>query len=316
MTSPKHAIDTGDTGRYYTHPTSGEMLISVTNVLGECMHKPALVPWASKAANDHAWDVLPRMVAAVLRPVDCRPAPGPDRRDWEPCGKCRPCLEREIKGHHAVIRDSAADLGTRIHAYAEAHVTGAAMIEDPEVEPYVGQYLAWMRDFGVDIERDVESAELTVASPRIGYAGTLDLLVRLPLDGMVSGDVGPKLLPGGKRALWLIDFKTSATKPASTIYDEHALQLAALRSADEMWLPDGTVAPMVRGIVGTAVLNLRTGSYGFIPVFTGTPEKRAFHALVTAAKWRHSKPVAGAKPVGPDGKTLTTVRRPRARKAA
>ena len=33
MTSPKRAIDTGDTGRYYTHPETGELLISVTNVL-------------------------------------------------------------------------------------------------------------------------------------------------------------------------------------------------------------------------------------------------------------------------------------------
>ena len=316
MTNPKHALATQDSGRYYAHPVTGQMLISVTNVLGECMHKSALVPWAAKASNDHAWDVLPRMVAALRRPTDCRPAPGPDRVGWEPCGRCRPCIERESKGHHAVIRDTAADLGSRIHAHAEARVTGAAMLDDPEVEPYVEQYLRFLSDFEVDIDRDVESAELTVADPRVGYAGTLDLLVRLRLDGILSDGKPPRLLPDDKRALWLVDFKTSATKPSSTIYDEHALQLAGLRFASEMWLPDDTVAPMPRGITGTAVLNLRTDTYGFIPVPTGTAERRAFHALVTGATWRHSKPTAGLKPVGPDGKPTSTTRRTRVRKAA
>ena len=85
------------------------------------------------------------------------------------------------------------------------------MIADPEVEPSRSSTLAWMRDFRVDMSVDVESAELSVASPRVGI-GTLDLLVRLPLDGMAAGDTAPKPLTGGKRAL-VIDFKTRRQSP-------------------------------------------------------------------------------------------------------
>ena len=76
MTSPKHAQAT-DRGRYYTHPVTGQQLVSVTNVLGQSMAKPALVPWAAKMTAEAAWDALPRMVAALRRPTDCRPTRAP-----------------------------------------------------------------------------------------------------------------------------------------------------------------------------------------------------------------------------------------------
>jgi len=156
MTSPKRAIDTGDTGRYYTHPETGELLISVTNVLSEAMAKPALVPWAAKASNDAAWDALPRMVAALRRPKDCKPSAREISQmravgdDWTPCGRCMPCLTREVKGAHKLIAEKASDLGTRIHAHADAHITGASLPHDEEVETYLGQYLRFLDDFGVD----------------------------------------------------------------------------------------------------------------------------------------------------------------------
>jgi len=316
MTSPKRALDTGDTGRYYTHPVSGEILISVTNVIGECLSKPALVPWAAKASNDKAWDVLPRMVAALRRPGDCRPVRLSDRAGWQPCGKCRPCVEREIKGHHAVIKDTAAELGTLVHEAAEQHVLGAARVENPDVEPFIGQYLRFLDDFGLDIAQHFEATELTVANPREGYAGTLDALIWLPFDVMLPGETTVKRLPGDERKLWLIDYKSSLTRPASSIYDSFPLQLAALRYASEMWLPDDTVRPMVKGIAGAAVLNLRTDDYALIPVPAGAPERSAFFALVKGAKWRHSKPTNGCAPITPDGKPKTSKRRTGARKAA
>ena len=132
MTQPKRAIAT-DQGRYYTHPVTGELLISVTNVLSEAMAKPAPVPWAAKASNDAAWSALPRMVAAILRPLDCKPTSRElsqmraEGDDWTPCGRCMPCLTREIKGAHKLIAERASDLGTRIHAHADAHITGASL---------------------------------------------------------------------------------------------------------------------------------------------------------------------------------------------
>ena len=316
MTDPKLAVST-DHGRYYTHPATGELLISVTNVIGTCTSKPALVPWAAKASNDRAWQVLPRMVSALRRPTDCRPAASAARREWEPCGQCRPCLEREIKGHHAVIRDSAADLGTRVHALAEAHVTGASHVMDPESEPYVQQYLRFLADYSIDINAGhIESAEMSVASPRIGYAGTLDLLAHLRLDAFLGDRKPPKLLPGDQRALWLIDIKTSATRPASSIYDEYILQLAALRYATEMWLPNDTVKQMLRGIRGAAVLNLRADDYALIPVPALPDAHKVFCSMVGAAKWRHGDPAKALLPTTPAGGIPQTRARRAPRKVA
>ena len=78
-----------------------------------------------------------------------------------------------------------------------------------------------------------------------------------------------------------------------------------------MWLPDGIVADGARGIVGMAVLNLRTGptaSSRSLPA----PSRSVPSTCVTAAIVAAPTPVAGAKPIGPDGKTSITTRRPRA----
>lgn len=320
MTQPKRAIAT-DQGRYYTHPVTGELLISVTNVLSEAMAKPALVPWAAKASNDAAWSALPRMVAAMLRPLDCKPTSRElsqiraEGDDWTPCGRCMPCLTREIKGAHKLIAERASDLGTRIHAHADAHITGASLPHDEEVETYLGQYLRFLDDFGVDIERDVFAAELSVADPGAGYAGTLDLLIYLPIEGHLTGEpIRPA--KGGERSLYLVDLKTSATKPVDVVYDEYALQLTALRAAKEMWMPDDTVRRMVP-VKGCAVLNLRTHDYALIPLPALLPERRAWSGALSVAKWRHGKPVADARPIAPNGASIpkSTARRG-AKKAA
>ena len=307
MTTPKHARDT-DQGRYYTHPVTGEQLVSVTNALGEAMSKPALVPWAAKCTAEAAWRTLPRMVAAMRRTTDCRPTrPGPE---WEQCGRCWHCLNREIKGEHKVVAERASNLGTRIHDLADAHLAGRPMPDDQEAAPYLAQYEQFLADFGVDLIRDVVASELTVADPGRGYAGTLDIILKLPLmyvDGRTS--------PADTRQAWLVDIKTSQTKPATAMYDERPLQLVALRSAREMWLPDGTVAPMVRGIAGTAVLNLRTTAYAFIPCPSGLKERKAWDAVLTTAHWRHSRPLEGTGPVDATGRPIT-VRAKRTKKEA
>lgn len=279
MTSPRHAEATAK-GRYYTRPETGEQLISVTNVLSVAMAKPALVPWAAKIAAEWAMDHLPALVSRS-RTED------------------RETLRKEISGQVTVARDKAADLGSRIHALAEAHVLGVEVAYedgDEACEPYVAQYIAFLHDFGVDITTDVESVELTVANPGLGYAGTLDLLVRLPLDGYIPGHP-VKALPEGKKALWLVDLKSSASRPSTSVYAEYALQLAALRHATEMWLPDDTTVPMVRGITGAAVLNLRQRGYALIPLPASTPEFRTFKAALTVAQWVHGDPLSDCRPV-------------------
>ncbi|WP_122262182.1 hypothetical protein [Ornithinimicrobium cerasi] len=303
MTSPRHALDTGDTGRYYLHPVTGQQLVSVTNVLSTAVAKPALVPWAAKITAEKALDLLPAFVHAALV-APCKP-----RRVADECGTCTDCLVKAAKREVNLVKEKASDLGTRIHHHADAHVTGAQLEHDEEVEPYLEQYLRFLTDFDIDLTRDVEAAELTVAHPKLGLAGTLDLLLHLRLDGRTN-DGRVKALPEGQRALWVVDIKTSATKSATTVYPEMALQLTALRHCTEAWLPDDTVAPMPAPIKGAAVLNLRTNDYALIPLPSGTPEWTAYRGLLAGTQWlhgEHTKDVPRITPTGaPVAKGTTT----------
>lgn len=312
MTSPRHAEATA-LGRYYTHPTTGEALISVTNVLSVGCAKPALVPWAAKVVAEGSWDLLPRMVGA-LRTKDC--GAGPKRE--QACNRCRDCLTRELKAQVTVARDKASDLGSRVHHLAEHHVLGTEVAHeegDDIAELYLTQYLKFIETWGIDLEHDVEAVEVTVANPRLGYAGTLDLLVRLPIDGFIPGQA-VKPVEDAAKALWLVDLKTSETRAATSVYGEYALQLAALRHASEVWLPDDTTAPMVRGITGAAVLNLRRRTSELIPLPTGKAEFDAFQGSLALAKWMHStghdiaggqyRPITRSGAVKPKRGTATT----------
>ncbi len=296
MTSPRHAEATAQ-GRYYTHPATGKRLVSVTNVLSTGVAKPALVPWAAKVTAEHVMDNLPEIVAR-------------SRTDREG-------VLREIKAQVRVTRDRAADLGTRIHALADAHVTGRQIAwedGDDEAEPFVGQYVAWLAAYGVNLDRDILAAELTVADPAEGWAGTLDLIVTLPI-GWDSSQQKAYPLPDGERCAWMVDLKTSATRPAASVYAEYALQLTALRSAREMWLPDDTVAPVEQGVVGTAVLNLRKTTHELIPVPHGTDELAAWRGALALTKWAHGTGAAITageyRPTSPNGRTKAKATRTR-----
>lgn len=299
MTSPRHAEATSQ-GRYYNHPKTGDHLISVTNALSVGCAKPALVPWAAKIVAEEAIEQLP-VLTHRLRTED----PETVRKD----------LSRSV----TVARDKAADLGSRVHALAEAHVLGVQLPYedgDEDCEPFTEQLLKFFADFDVDFQRDVEATELTVANPGLGYAGTLDLLVRLPLDGFIPGMATKRVDDPAKRGLWLIDYKSSTTRAATSVYGEYALQLTALRHAREAWTPDGDVVAMPKGIVGTAVLNLRQRTYELIPLPSGNAEWAAFQGCLAIAKWMHSTGAdigrSDYRPITPTGKTKAK----RTRKAA
>ncbi len=292
MTSPRLAENTSR-GRYYRypqgHPRQGEPgLISVTNALSVAMAKPALVPWAAKIVAEHTLDHLPQVVAR-------------SRTD-------RDGLLKDLKGQVGVSRDKAANLGSRIHALAEAHATGQQVAwqdGDDECAPYVDQYVKFLADFDVDLTRHMVAAEMTVADPHLGVAGTLDLIAELPV-GVEATSTGVQVyqLPDGERHAFLIDLKTSATRPSTSVYGEYALQLAALRDMREAWMPDGSIEPMPR-VSACAVLNLRRSTYALIPLPFTDAERKAWRAVVAVAKWSHStgKDINGGeyRPVTPAG---------------
>ncbi|OXS35432.1 hypothetical protein [Streptomyces sp. XY006] len=257
MTNPKHARDTAQ-GRYYTDPAGGPDLVSVTNVIDTAVNKSmALVPWGVKVTLEYAldrWNVITDRVA------DDRAA-----------------LTKELKAVHRDVREQAADLGDRVHDAAEARVLGAPVADDPIVTPYVGQLDIWLASWGVDLNEHVEATEITCLHRRLGYAGTADLMIWLPTG------------PGGRLELWLIDYKSSATRPAKSVYPENTLQLAALRYCESVLLPDDTEQPMP-AIERTGVLNLRAGSHALVPMPADRVAHRAFRGALETTRWLHAAP--------------------------
>ena len=257
MTDPKWAHDT-DRGRYYTDPDGGPDLISITNALGS-IAKPALVPWAAGLTAD----------AVIADPITTA-----RRARTEPTA-----LRRELVAVSREYTDQARDLGTRVHLRAVSLVLNTPYPYDPEVEPYAVQLAAWFRLWRVDFENDVEAVETTVMHRKRGYAGTGDLWLWLPTGRY------------RRRQLWLIDYKTSAKKPASTVYDDQPLQLAALRHAPEWLLPDDSSEPAPR-VHRTALLNLRPRSRRFIEVPSGRAQFRAFLGALETSRYLHDAPSA------------------------
>ncbi|MGO4630546.1 hypothetical protein AB4225_06315 [Streptomyces sp. 2RAF24] len=263
MTDPKWAVAT-ERGRYYRDPAGGPDLISVTNVLGAGVNKSfALVPWGAGLVADRViGDPIHIARRARIEPT---------------------ALRRELAAIPRQNSERAANLGTRIHNRAQAHVLGVPYPADPEVEPYALQLARWFRLWRIDLAEDVAAVETTVFHRRYGYAGTGDLWVWLRTGLM------------GRRQLWLVDYKTSATKPDGTVkpddtvYDEQPLQLAALRHAPEWLLPDDSTEPAPR-VHRTALLNLRPRSHRMIEVPSGPAQFRAFRGALATSKYLHNAP--------------------------
>ncbi|MER6832653.1 hypothetical protein ABT320_01460 [Streptomyces cellulosae] len=272
MTNPKHARDTAR-GRYYSDPAGGPDLVSVTNVIDTAVNKShALIPWGVKVTVEY---VLDNVVAIARRVLTDRPA-----------------LTKEIKALHREAKERAADLGDRVHAAAEARLLGAPIADDPEVAPYVAQFDAWLASWGVNVEEQVEATEITVLHRRLGYAGTADLLIWLPTG------------PAGRLELWLIDYKSSATRSAKSVYPENTLQLAALRYAETVLLPDDTEQPMPR-VERTGVLNLRAKSHALVPMPADRTAHRAFRGALETTRWLHAAKSSYPALTAPDGVART-----------
>lgn len=267
MTNPRHAHET-DNGRYYTDPAGGPDLVSVTNVLDTSVNKTrSLIPWAVKVTLewilDHRMEVARRAIT--------------DRAE----------LTKQLKEIHRDAREKAADLGTLIHQAAEKRLLGAPFAVDREVAPYLHQLDQFLSYWGVDIDKHIEAAEITCFHRRLGYAGTADLMIWLP-----SGE-------GRALELWLIDFKTSATRSAKAVYPENTQQLAALRFCEAVLLPDDSEQPMPV-IQRTGVLNLRAKSHALVEMPADRDAHKAFRGALVNALWHHAAPSSYPALLAPD----------------
>lgn len=105
------------------------------------------------------------------------------------------------------VRDEAADLGTRIHDYIEAVLTGRELPPlTPDMEPSVNAFWAWKAECGLELR----VSERMLFSLTHNYGGTLDA-------------IGYK--PDGTKVI--LDWKSS-----NGIYESMALQTAAYWYAD------------------------------------------------------------------------------------
>lgn len=151
MTTPRLAQNVRGKGRHYAHPLSGDLLPSVTNVIG-CLDKPALVGWAAREVAGAAWDARFSLVKVPERDM----------------------AVDMLKGTPYKKRDKRADVGTVVHSLAEALATDSELPSfTDEEQSYADGFLQWVSDFDVTFLM----SEVTVFNRTFGYAGTADALV-------------------------------------------------------------------------------------------------------------------------------------------
>ena len=156
MTTPALAENVKGKGRHYRHPATGDLVPSVTNIIG-ILNKPALPRWAAKVVAEQAAamkDSLRNLEDAEI--IDLLKA-----APWRSSTR-------------------AADRGTTIHAYLEAKMVG---LDPQEISGEAARYRkaadAWLADW----QPTPIATELTVFGP--DYAGTGDLWCR-PSHGGVA----------------------------------------------------------------------------------------------------------------------------------
>lgn len=230
MTTPRNARTT-NRGRQYQWQR--ETFDSVTTILSGGIPKPALTNWAAKSVAEFVADNLEQVNAIA--------------------GKDTAAAIDLMKGSPWRTRDKAANLGSRLHNAAEAHVLGTPIPDaSPDEAPYMEHFVAFLDEW----QPTYHLTEATVYSRKYGYAGTLDAI--FSVDGYHGG------------ALVLCDYKTG-----KGVYGEVALQLAAYRYAEFIGLPDGTEVP-VPPVAACAVLHLTPSGYELVPVEAGEAEFRYF----------------------------------------
>ena len=292
-----------DGSRHYTHPVTGDRLVSVTTVLSATDGKSYLVPWSARLAAEFAVDNLALLTELVAR--DGRSA-----------------AVDLVKEQAENLRKRKADAGSYVHAVSEALMLWAASPEgrggdivlpllpdhlvdaDYDGEP-LEQVVQWMVsgfiNFVAAFDPEFEAAEMTVFNRTLGVAGTLDMIIRLV--GVALTHDGRLVAAPGKVLTLCVDIKTG--KYLDVTVKE---QLAAYRRMSEALMPMGHVTPMPATDAG-AVLHLRpqhADGFRLMPISPADDAmawnrfRRAVELTVGRAEVR-PKPGKVAYPPRPDG---------------
>lgn len=192
---------------------------SVTTITG-ILDKPALVQWAANCAVDYVKENLD----AIKDPIDVH--------------RGEQVLE-EARKAHKIVKDTAADNGTKVHKAIELYIKGgdySELLDNEQTKTAFDAFLSWeSKNHVIWIK-----TECQVFSINHGYAGRFDAIA------MVNGH------------RYLIDFKTS-----KGIWDEMKYQLCAYRQAYNEMLEEGQ-----EKIENIAILHLdkETGEPTFKPI--------------------------------------------------
>lgn len=234
--TPKNARDTAN-GRMYTW--KGEEFYSVTTMLQSVPKQRVFTAWAAKLVAEGAVEAFRNGTLAALVAEDPEDA------------------VRHLKGMPNKKRERAANAGTTIHSWVEAHILGA---EPPIVPIHLRPQLEQFRAFEEKYKPRYLAAEATVYNRRERYAGTLDIIAE------IDGRIG------------LIDTKSGG------LYAEAAMQLAAYRNAEYIGGPDGVEHPLPK-VDFTAVLHIQPESFRLVEVLSTDEVFYAFRVAREMFRW-------------------------------
>jgi hypothetical protein len=228
--TPSTAVGLVRDARHRYSWNGGPLYPSVTTILG-IKDKPALVGWAKRetaACAVRNLDVLERMV---------RSGGAQAAVDW-------------LKRIPDYARDASADLGTAVHAAAEAIARGEPVPLAEEVGPFIAAY---RRDFLETFAPRFIAVEAMVCSERYEYGGTADAFVE------IDGEI------------WLLDYKTGAG-----VYPDTALQLGGLARAQFIGYPGDPTQYPVPAATRFGVLHVRPEGARLLPVIVDRATVAAF----------------------------------------
>lgn len=221
----------------------GDPLPSVTTILSIVDKSGPLVGWAKREVSNAAI----RHLSTLQTMVETAGADSAAR--WL----------GTIPGYQ---RDTAADVGTQVHALAEALSKGQTVDVPADLGPYIVAYQRFLADW----RPTYLAAEEMVCSLPYRYAGTLDAIMEI------------------RRETWLIDLKTS-----KGVYPETALQLAAYAHAGFIGRAGTSRRFRIPPINRFGVLHLRPEGYQLVPFAVTRDTFRVFLHALALYRWREEE---------------------------
>lgn len=240
---------------------------SVTTAMKMYDKSDVLVGWAKRETAKFAVRNLDTLVAHR------------DHKSVDP--SCAPCMKTArpfdpVSGATKWVAsipdyqsDIARDLGSQVHAIAEAIGKGEEPDVAPELLPFAQQY----RRFLAEYQPDLLAIEYMGISRTHGYAGTGDILARI----------------GGAVACIDIKTHTKSTPLPDTYYPETAMQLAACSRFDFVGKPGDPTEYPLPAATKYGVLLLGPDDYALIPYFVTDDTFDAFLACLRLHRWRQGE---------------------------